>query len=337
MPKLPRDKLDNVKNLLMKKLSQREISKLTNIPKTTIHRLAKKMNLKSGGVRGRKQKLSAHDVTYCVTQICSNQAKTAQALVKTLEHDKGIKVHRSTIANALRKAGMKATTKKKKPAISEKNRKERLAFAKSHKDWTVEDWKTVIFSDETKINRFGSDGLRWSWVREGESLQPRNIVQTTKHGGGHIMIWGCFKSSGIGYMCDKEDTMDQHLHKEILENELADTIEYYELEPEKLTFQHDNDPKHTAKSVKDYLRNQEYQVMVWPAQSPDLNPIENCWSYLKNKIYSYETPANGLKELFSRVETEWEKISIEYLQSLYESMPRRMLQVIKANGRWTKY
>ncbi len=77
--------------------------------------------------------------------------------------------------------------------------------------------------------------------------------------------------------------------------------------------------------------------MTWPAQSPDLSPIENCWSCLKNKVYSYDTPASGLKELFRRIEEQWEKISPEYIKNLYESMPRRMLQVIKAKGRWTKY
>ncbi len=232
---------------------------------------------------------------------------------------------------------MKAASKKKKPAISEKNRKERLAFAKYHKNWTVEDWKTVIFSDETKINRFGSDGLTWSWCRDGESLQPRNVTETTKHGGGHLMLWGCITSSGIGYMCEIEGIMDQHLYKEILESELAETIEYYQLDTDNLTFQQDNDPKHTAKSVKEYLNDQDFKVMTWPAQSPDLNPIENCWSYLKNKVYSYDTPASGLKELFRRIEEQWEKISPEYIKNLYESMPRRMLQVIKAKGRWTKY
>ncbi len=153
---------------------------------------------------------------------------------------------------------MKAASKKKKPAISEKNRKERLAFAKYHKNWTVEDWKTVIFSDETKINRFGSDGLTWSWCRDGESLQPRNVTETTKHGGGHLMLWGCITSSGIGYMCEIEGIMDQHLYKEILESELAETIEYYQLDTDNLTFQQDNDPKHTAKSVKEYLNDQDF-------------------------------------------------------------------------------
>ena len=149
---------NNIKSLILKKLSLREISKLTNVPKSTVGRYARKMNIQTEGIKGRKKKLNARNVTHCVTQLCSNKVKTAQELVKTLEKDKGIKAHRTTIARALNEAGMKAGSKKKKPAISEKNRKERLAFAKSRKEWTVADWKTVIFSDETKINRFGSAG-----------------------------------------------------------------------------------------------------------------------------------------------------------------------------------
>jgi len=147
MPKLSCDVQNNIKSLILKKLSLREISKLTNVPKSTIERYAKEKKIKTEGASGRKKKLNSRNVTYCVTQLCSNQVKTAQELVKTLEKDQGVKVHRTTIAN------------------SEKNRKDRLAFAKSHKDWTVEDWKTVIFSDETKINRFGSDGQKWTWFR----------------------------------------------------------------------------------------------------------------------------------------------------------------------------
>ncbi len=60
----------------------------------------------------------------------------------------------------------------------------------------------------------------------------------------------CMTSKGVGYSCKIDSTMDQHLYKSILEDELMQTIEFYELEEEKIIFQHDNDPKHTAKSVK---------------------------------------------------------------------------------------
>jgi hypothetical protein len=277
-------------------------------------------------------------VTNLVTQITTQSAKTAQSLVQVVKDSVGIDVHRTTISRELKNAGLKSGKKKKKPALSEKNRKERLAFAKAHRYWTVEDWNNVIFSDETKINRFGSDGNKWTWYRDGETLQPRNVQQHSKNQGGHIMLWSCITSLGVGYMCDIEGIMDQHLYKQILEKELEDTISWYEFDSEQLIFQHDNDPKHTAKSVKEYLNDKSYEIMLWPPQSPDLNPIENCWSLLKNKLFSeYKKPPSGIKELFDRCSEQWELIKIDYLDKLYESMPRRMRQVIKAKGRWTKY
>lgn len=337
MPKLSQKSKDSIKALLLKNKSVRAISKLLSIPKSTVYDYSNDLGLKTKNRAGRKKLLSTNDVTFAVTQLSSNKAESVEKLSKTLTETKGIKVSRFTLSRELHNAGMRATIKKKKPAISAKNRKERLAFAKSHKDWTVEDWKRVIFSDETKINRFGSDGLRWTWVRDNEPLQPRSVISTVKGGGGSLMIWGCITAGGVGYLAEIEGIMDQHLYKEILEGELADTIDWYEIDEEKMIFMQDNDPKHTAKMIKNFLDEQDFSVMSWPAQSPDLNPIENCWSYLKSKVYSNDKQANGLHELWERVEKEWEAISEDYITKLYESMPNRMRACIKAKGYWTKY
>ena len=130
-------------------------------------------------------------------------------------------------------------------------------------------------SDETNINRFCSDGRSWYWSREGESLKPHQVKQTVKHGGGSIMVWGCMTFDGPGYICRIEGTLDQHLYKRILGDELLQTLEYYQLESDKVIFQHDNDPKHTAKSVREWLDQQPFDVLKCPTQSPDLNTIEH--------------------------------------------------------------
>ncbi|KAG1616356.1 hypothetical protein G6F44_013134 [Rhizopus delemar] len=93
------------------------------------------------------------------------------------------------------------------------------------------------------------------------------------------MLWSAITYAGVGWMCKINGNMDKTLYKEILEDELERTIEYgtnkLGLERHQVIFQHDNDPKHTTKLVKEYLKEQSYNILEWPAQSSDLNPIEN--------------------------------------------------------------
>src|SRR5436189_115219 len=92
-----------------------------------------------------------------------------------------------TTRNHLKNAGLKAVVKAKKPVLTKRHRKERLDFALAHQDWTVEDWKTVVWSDETKINRLGSDGRIWVWKKDGEGLSDRLVKETKKFGGGSLI------------------------------------------------------------------------------------------------------------------------------------------------------
>ena len=72
--------------------------------------------------------------------------------------------------------------KKKKPFLSATHRKKRSNFASKYKEWTIEDWKRVIWSDETKINRIASYGRQWVWKKTGEGLIEREVQGTIKLG-----------------------------------------------------------------------------------------------------------------------------------------------------------
>lgn len=97
---------------------------------------------------------------------------------KLLESDVGKKISKWTVRRALKEANFISMEKKKKPAISKKNIKARLSFVKKYINWNAEQWKSVIFSDESNINRILSDGRSWCWKRKGESLLPRHVKQT---------------------------------------------------------------------------------------------------------------------------------------------------------------
>ena len=145
---------------------------------------------------------------------------------------------------------------------------------------------------------------------------------------------GMFYFIGFGRLYKIPGIMDSKMYKQILIHQLIPNAN--ELFKDKSwVFQQDNDPKHTANNVKNYLKNKKLVVLSWPAQSPDLNPIENLWSILDHGIKT-RTPKNE-EELFQILQNQWKNISGELLQSLVESMPRRFKAVIKSRGFTTKY
>jgi len=232
---------------------------------------------------------------------------------------------------------MKAVVKRKRPFLSKRHRRERLDFALAHQDWTVEDWKSVVWSDETKINCLGSDGRKWVWKKAGEGLSDRLVQGTLKFGGGSLMVWGCMMWDGVGFACKIDGKMDGDLYVKILDEDLRASVEFYDKSLDDLIFQQDNDPKHTSKKAKTWFKNNDIKVLPWPAQSPDLNPIEHLWDHLKRRLGEYERPSVGMMELWDRVEKEWGKIEAGVCQNLIESMPRRVAAVVKAKGGYTKY
>ena len=97
----------------------------------------------------------------------------------------------------------------------------------------------------------------------------------------------------------------------------------------------DNAPCHKAKVVMSYLTVQDFEIMDWPPQSPDLNPIENLWKTLGVKVME-RNPTNT-EDLWVKLQEEWSKISIEDCQELIRSCSRRCAAVIESKGSFTKY
>jgi hypothetical protein len=286
---------------------------------------------------GRPAKLTEANKRFCVRAIACGGLSTSAAVADKLKTELDVTVSPQTVRNTLRRAGLGAIEKKPKPFLSQRNIRQRLAFANKHKHWTVDDWRRVIWSDESKINRFSTDGRSWAWVRDDEPLQSQHVKQTVKYGGGNIKVWGCFTYEGVGELVQIEGTMDQQLYLSILQDDLLNTINNYDLDPSTIIFQHDNDPKHTAKSVTRWLDQQEFDVLTWSAQSPDLNPIENLWAIVKRRLNTYPSPPKGVLELWERVQAIWQGIDGETCARLVDSMPRRVQAVLAAKGKWTDY
>ena len=101
-----------------------------------------------------------------------------------------IPISSQTLHCQLKSRGIKSVVKRKRPLLKPHHRKVRMEFAERHMEWTIEDWKKVIWSDETKINCLWSDGRKYVWKDAGEDLSDRLIKGTVKFGSGYLMLWG---------------------------------------------------------------------------------------------------------------------------------------------------
>ena len=201
-----------------------------------------------------------------------------------------------------------------------------------HRDWTVEDWKKVIWTDETKIYRYYSDGITWVYRQEGVSLQKKDFLGTLKHGGGSIIVWGCFGWQGVGLSCKIEGNMDALKYVAILQQYYLSSLKNLGRNNRNSIFQQDNDPKHTSKKASEWIPDNIKTKLPWPSQSPDLNPIEHLWQICKLRLNRYDRAPSSINELTERFNNVWLNIEKETCQKLITSMPRRIEAVIKVKG-----
>lgn len=341
MPKikeLPFSEKENIIKLFNENNSLGKIGKLVNRKKSTVQYIINKWKssgcLDNSSRSGRPKILSPRDERRILKEVSENPFISAQNLANDIAITSGKNVCPETVRKVIRKGGYKGRVARKKPFISEVNRVKRLKFATEYKDKTIDFWKSVIFSDESKFNIFGSDGKKMVWRKKGTALAEKNLLPTVKHGGGHVMVWGCMSSNGVGKLHFIDGIMNAKMYLDILEHNLNQSAEMLGIK-DNFYFQQDNDPKHTARIVKEWLLYRVQNKLETPPQSPDINPIENLWAYLDKKVRKHKI-SNKI-DLKRILEKEWYSISSEYTKNLIESIPRRLKAIIENKGLPTKY
>ncbi|CDQ82348.1 unnamed protein product [Oncorhynchus mykiss] len=253
-------------------------------------------------------KISPSGASMIMRKVRDQPRTTRQDLVNDLKRA-GTTVSKKTISNTLRRHGLKSCSARK-------------------------EWEKVMWSDETKIELFGLNSTRRVWRKKKDEYNPKNTIPTVKHGGGNIILWGCFSAKGTGRLHLIEGRMDGAMYREILANNLLPSVRALKM-GRGWVFQHDNDPKHTARATKEWLRKKHLKVLEWASQSPDLNPIENLWRELKVRI-AQRQPRN-LKDLEKVCMEEWAKIPAAVCANLVKNYRKRMISVIAKKGFCTKY
>ncbi len=220
-----------------------------------------------------------------------------------------------------------------KPLLNQRQRQKRLTWAVEKKNWTVAQWSKVLFSDESKFCiSFGNRGPR-VWRKSGEAQNPCCLKSSVKFPQS-VMIWAAMSSAGVGPLCFLKSTVNAAIYQEILEHFMLPSADKLHGDAD-FIFQQDLAPAHTAKGTKSWFNDHGVTVLDWPANSPDLNPIENLWGIVKRKMR--DTRPNNADELKATVKETWASIPPQQCHKLITSMPRRIEAVIKAKGAPTKY
>jgi transposase len=104
-----------------------------------------------------------------------------------------------------------------------------------------------------------------------------------------------------------------------------------------LIFMHENAPIHKAKLVSDFLAENSILALEWPAQSPDINPIENMWAVLKARRARKKSTPTSKKCLIDEMTDLWSETSESFRHNLSNSLPKRLLEIIKNKGKQISY
>ncbi|KAG2194549.1 hypothetical protein INT46_009204 [Mucor plumbeus] len=204
---------------------------------------------------------------------------------------------------------------------------------------TDKQWEQVVWSDESRFRVFGHDGKPKVLRKQGERYESCHLLRTVKYGGGSLMVWSCFWADGYGPLVFVDGNMNQNSYVDCLSQKFLPW--YYKLthlEDGEYIFQEDNAPFHTGGYANWWKNSHSLNVLKdWPAQSPDLNPIEHIWSELARQLRSHRPDIKNTEDLRQTLNEIWEELVPEFAKTLVSSMSKRCQGVIDAKGDATKY
>lgn len=190
-----------------------------------------------------------------------------------------------------------------------------------------------MWSDESRFTLDFNDGRIRVHRLPGERFAECCVKEHDRYGGGSVMIWAAMWFGGRTAAVKISGTLNGERYKNIIQTIVVPTASSQDL-----TFQDDNATPHRASTVRQTLEAAGVTTLPWPSRSPDLSPIEHAWDNLGRKVRdSYALPPTNLTELAERLLYQWSELEQSELDTLCDSMPRRLTSCIQAKGGHTKY
>ena len=319
-------------------VKQEDIANRLKVSKSAVERLIAKFKRgpvylipkrKSGS--GRPKKITKGDIQKIKKAIEKNPMMTSKDLKIELKLKK---ISTRTIRRVLLEdLSLPSFVAAQKPLLTKSMKEKRIKFSRKYLNWTHKMWRKCLFTDESEFETISRN--KYSKVRrkKGEDrYQTKFIKKVVKHPAS-IMIWGSVCARGFGkiFFLPVNSRMNSLIFKDVIKNYLLPTMSKYSCS----VFLQDNASPHTSKITSSYLKQNSIQTIYLPANSPDLNPIENLFNFLKYKLESEDT--SSLPKLKKAIKRSVGKFERKYFEKLCLSMPERLQEVIDRRGEMTHY
>ncbi|GFS97286.1 transposable element Tcb1 transposase [Trichonephila clavipes] len=229
---------------------------------------------------------------------CSVTSRTVAQHIESATHHS---VSACTIRRRLQQSGLSARRPFLGLPLTQNHRRLRRQWCEERMMWVAE-WNEVVFTDESRICLQHHDGRIRVWRHREERMLNSCVMHRHTGPAPGIMVW-----DGIGY------------HSRTPLERITNTL---------------NSQRYISEV---FFGNHQIELLPWPARSPDLSPIENMWSMAAQRLTQITPPAATPDQLWQRVEAAWSAVPQEHIQSLFESMPRRVASVIADNGGYSGY
>ena len=302
----------------------KQIHTQTSIPLSTVYDNIKK--LKNIGTTqhakgaGRPKKITAH-ASRALGQYVRRDTSLSTRTLATKLSQINVQVSHATVARHMATLGYSKSLPKATPMLTAKHKERRVEWAKAHLN---DDWNRTLFSDETAFQLFRNTVERWHKGAQQARPMPKDRTK--------IMAWGGFSVKGKTSLFCFRQIMNAEFYVNIISRHIP---EINSMLGNDWRFQQDNDPKHTSRIAKAYLQENVPEMLEWPSNSPDLNPIENLWAIVKRNVEK-RMPRN-IEDLEQFMKEEWQNIPDSIVINLVNSMSRRCQSVTERNGERINY
>ncbi|GFT68439.1 transposable element Tcb2 transposase [Trichonephila clavipes] len=260
---------------------------------------------------GRVRSTTPAEDRYIVLSAKRNRRTTSQQVANQFLAASGKQISRKTVARRLREGGLYARRPVVCVPLTRQHRTARLQWCREHHNWTEQDWACVLFSEESRFSLSSDCRRQLIWRESGTAYRPENIQEKDRYPTCSIMVWAGIMINGRTrlHVVANGTMTGQRYIDEVLLLMFAFFVVLW-----------------------DCLDSDGIQRLVWPARSPDLNPIENVWDALGRQVAGRNHPPTNKNTLIRALTEEWDKLPQQLLDNVVQSMVRRVECCITLHG-----